>query len=156
MKPESFSGTTPPLTFESYFVGTTHAAGMVFDRSGTLKRQFTAEMFGQWDEPTQTLTLNESFRFSDGEQQNRTWTVKKRDQHTYEGTADDVVGKAIGRQFGSAIRFEYVLRVPIGTKTYAINFEDWLFLQADGTILNKAVMRKFGFRVGELIVAFRK
>jgi hypothetical protein len=31
-----------------------------------------------------------------------------------------------------------------------------MFLQPDGVLLNRASMRKFGFRVGEVTIAFQK
>ena len=42
------------------------------------------------------LILKEKFNWDDGEVQDREWTITKIDEHNYEGTAGDVVGKAIG------------------------------------------------------------
>ena len=154
MKVESFANTAPRLVLEEYFSGKTRAFGILFGRGGEVKRQFTVDMVGTWD--GEVLKLQEDFVFSDGEKQQRVWTVKKVDEHNYQGTAGDVVGTALGKQFGSALNWSYVLRVPVGSSTYHITFDDWMFLGADGTLLNRAVMKKFGFRVGELFLSFQK
>ena len=43
--------------------------------------------------------------------------IDKIDEHNYEGTAGDVVGKARGYSYGPAFKFEYVLLVPVKGKT---------------------------------------
>ena len=50
----------------------------------------------------------------------------------------------------------YRLRIPRGESEIVVSMEDWLYLQENGTLINRARMRKFGFPVGELIIAFRK
>ena len=50
----------------------------------------------------------------------------------------------------------YRLRIPRGDGEIVVSMEDWLYLQDDGTLINRARMRKLGLPVGELIVAFRK
>ncbi len=154
MNVESFQGTEPRLVLEDYFLGKTHASGILFGRGGEVKRRFTVSMVGTKD--GDVLTLEEDFLFSDGEKQHRTWKVKKLDENTYEGTAGDVIGKARGKQYGSALNWSYVLRVPVGDTTYDLTFDDWMFLNSDGVLLNRAVMKKFGFRVGELFLSFQR
>ena len=88
-----------------------------------------------------------------------TWDPKKEnkiDEHNYEGTAGDVVGKAIGYSYGPAFKFEYVLLVPVKGKELKITFDDWIFKQDDRVAINRATMTKFGFKVAELTVVFVK
>jgi len=154
MKPESFKGSEPRLVFDEFFSGKTKAFGILFGRSGEVKRQFTVDMLGSWE--GDIFTLRENFVFSDGETMQRVWSVKKINENSYEGTASDVVGTAVGKQFGSAISWSYLLKVPVGSTTYDINFDDWMFLGPNGMLINRAVMKKFGFRVGELVLTFEK
>jgi hypothetical protein len=49
-----------------------------------------------------------------------------------------------------------VLALPVDGKVYHVNFDDWMFLMDDQVMLNRAVMSKFGFRLGEVILSFRK
>ncbi|MFN6183887.1 MAG: DUF3833 family protein, partial [Burkholderiales bacterium] len=37
-----------------------------------------------------------------------------------------------------------------------VQFDDWMFLIDDRVMLNRAVMSKFGFRLGEVFISFSK
>ena len=41
-------------------------------------------------------------------------------------------------------------------KTYEVQFDDWMYLIDEHVMLNKAVMSKFGVRLGEVTLAFHK
>ena len=94
MKPEDFKNTEPALQIEKYFEGNVKAWGLLQDRSGTIMRQFKADMSGKFE--NNILTLEEDFFWKDGESQKRIWTIKKIDERNYIGTAPDVVGEAKG------------------------------------------------------------
>ena len=154
MKPEDYKNTKPIIKIEEYFKGNVKAWGMLQGRSGEVKRQFVADMKGEFD--GQNLILDETFIWNDGEKQERRWTIKKVGDNKYEGTAPDVVGVAKGVSFGSAFKFEYQLLVPYKDTKIKIRFDDWIFKQDEKTAINKATLTKFGFKVGELIVFFVK
>ena len=154
MKPKDFINTEPLMTIEKYFEGPVEAWGLLQDRKGKVTRQFKADMFGSFD--GDILTLKEDFYWTDGEKQNRVWKIKKIDTHTYEGNAPDVIGTAKGFQYGSAFKFEYDLMVPFKGKNIKISFDDWIFKQDDKIAINRATLTKFGFKVGELTVFFKK
>jgi hypothetical protein len=149
-----YSGQQPALDIEQYFNGTLLAHGMFQKRGGAVGKRFTVAMQGRWEQGVGTL--DEDFRYADGTRQRRTWTLRKVGPGRYEGTAADVVGKAAIEVAGNAMRLQYVLALPVDGKTYEISFDDWLYLIGDGVMLNRASMRKFGFEVGTLTVAFRK
>ena len=154
MRPEDYKNTKPVIKIEEYFQGSVKAWGMLQSRSGKVKRQFVADMQGEFD--GQNLFLNETFVWNDGEKQKRQWTIKKVGENKYEGTASDVDGIAKGVSFGSAFKFEYVLLVPYKGKKIKVKFDDWIFKQDEKTAINKATLSKFGFKVGELTVFFIK
>ena len=154
MKPEDYKNTKPILKIEEYFQGNVKAWGMLQSRSGEVKRQFFADMKGNFD--GQNLILDETFIWNDGEKQKRRWTIKKVGENIYEGTAPDVVGIAKGVSYGSAFKFEYKLLVPYKNKKIKVRFDDWIFKQDEKTAINKATLTKFGFKVGELTVLFVK
>jgi hypothetical protein len=74
----------------------------------------------------------------------------------YTGTADDVVGTAQGQVSGNSFYWAYTLRLPVGDKTYDVQFEDWMWLVDEKVMLNKAVMSKFGIYLGEVTLSFTK
>ena len=142
MKPTDFKDQKPRLIIEDYLSGKVKAWGILQNRSGKVTRQFSADLMGKWD--GKQLILDEKFIWSDGEVQNRQWTIKKIDKHNYEGTAGDVVGLAKGFSYGPVFKFEYVLLVPIKGKNIKIKFDDWIFKQDERIAINRATMTKFG------------
>ena len=154
MKPEDFKNKEPVLKIEKYFEGNVEAWGMLQDRKGNVTRQFTAEMKGNFE--NNILTLEEDFYWKDGEEQKRIWKIEKIDEHNYLGTAPDVVGTAKGVSYGNAFKFEYNLMVPFKGRNIKIRFDDWIFKQDDRVAINRATLSKFGFKVGELTVFFKK
>ena len=154
MKPIDFKDQKPRLIIENYLSGKVKAWGILQNRSGKVIRQFSADLSGKWD--GNELILDEKFYWSDGEVQTRQWKITKIDEHNYEGTAGDVVGKAKGYSYGPAFKFEYVLLVPVKGREMKIKFDDWIFKQNEKVAINKATMTKFGIKVAELTVFFQK
>jgi len=154
MKPTDFRDQKPRLIIEDYLSGTVKAWGALQNRSGKVTRQFKADLNGKWD--GSQLVLDEVFNWTDGEKQTRQWTILKINEHNYEGTASDVVGKAKGYSYGPAFKFEYVLLVPVKGKNIKITFDDWIFMQDERVAINRATMTKFGIKVAELTVMFVK
>ena len=154
MKPTDFKDQKPRLIIEDYLSGNVKAWGILQSRSGKVIRQFSADLDGKWD--GKQLILDEKFNWSDGEVQTRQWKINKIDEHNYEGTAADVVGTAKGFSYGPAFKFEYVLLVPVKGKEIRITFDDWIFKQDNNVAINRATMKKFGFKVAELTVMFVK
>ena len=154
MKPEDYINTEPKIKIEEYFLGNVKAWGIFQNRFGKVKRQFTAKMEGSFD--GEFLILKEDFNWNDGEKQNRKWKIKKVEDNKYEGTAPDVVGIAKGVSYGSAFKFEYNLLIPFKDKKIKVRFDDWIFKQDDKVAINRAIVSKFGFKVGELTVLFVK
>jgi hypothetical protein len=143
----------PPFDLAQYFNGTVDGWGMFQDRSGQVVRRFTVRIDAKWD--GNRGTLDEDFEFSDGETQNRIWTLVK-DGDRYTGTAGDVVGTGQGLQQGNAFNMRYALRVPWAGRTIDVDMDDWMWRIDGETVLNRTAMTKFGFRVGEVTLSLRK
>ncbi|OHX11241.1 DUF3833 domain-containing protein [Chromobacterium sphagni] len=137
-----------------FFLGKTEAWGMFQDRQGRLVKRFTVDMDGErlGDE----LVLTERFHYSDGSRQQRVWRLKPTGAGRWRGLADDVVGEAAGETAGNALRWRYTLRLPVDGKEYQVQFDDWMFLQDERSMLNRAAMSKYGFHLGEVTLFFRK
>ncbi len=154
MNPEQFEGREPRLLIEDYLAGRSRAWGLFEDRFGNLRREFVVDIDGTWD--GETLTLVEDFLYSDGETQQRIWTIRKLDDHRYEGTADDVIGTAEGVSYGNALNWRYTLALKVGDSIWNVRFDDWMFLQQDDVLINRARVTRFGFEIGEVTIVFRK
>lgn len=144
----------PELRLEEYFNGTLDAWGMFQKRDGTVVKRFKVVIDAQW--AADSGVLDEHFTYSDGTTQRRVWRITKTGSDTYTGQADDVVGIASGRVSGNSLHWIYTLRLPVDDKTYEVQFDDWMYLQEDGVMFNRSTMKKFGFRLGEVTLFFRK
>ncbi len=151
---EAYRDQRPVLDLRQYFDGEIEAQGMFQNRSGEVVRRFTVAIKGSWQ--GNVGTLEEDFFYSDGTTDRRVWTITRIDEHNYTGTADDVIGEATGKAYGNALHWRYVLALEVDDKTYKVDFDDWMYLVDDEVMLNRSEMRKFGFRLGEVTLAFKK
>lgn len=154
MQPKDYAGTTPQLDLFEYFSGETRAWGIFQGRSGKLERRFTVDILGTVD--GDLLTLREDFVYGDGETEQRVWEIRRLDRHRYEGRAADVIGSASGEAYGQALNWRYTLRLPFRDGTIDVQLDDWMFLQPDGVLINRASVRKFGIEVGQVTIFFKR
>jgi Protein of unknown function (DUF3833) len=155
-----FSNAKPPLVLADYFVGQTTATGVFEDRFGKMRRQFVVKLTGTVS--GDTLTLDERFVYNDGETQTRIWKLTKTSQTTYEGRADDIIGVAKGVVAGNALNFKYDVNLKVGKnkdgspKFWKVRFDDWMFLQPNGVLMNRAYVSRFGLNIGSVTIAFHR
>jgi hypothetical protein len=149
-----YSAERPELDLVKYFSGTTDAWGMFQKRSGEVVKRFHVVIDGH--EADGALVLDERFEYSDGTRQQRVWTLRQASDGRWTGTAADVVGTANGAVSGNALHWGYVLRLPVDNKTYDVTFDDWMYLVDERTMVNRARMSKFGVRIGEVTLLFRR
>jgi hypothetical protein len=150
----TYKAERPELRLEEYFNGTLDAWGMFQKRDGTVVKRFKVVIDASWT--GNRGVLDERFTYSDGTTQRRVWNITRTAEGQYQGRADDVVGIANGEVSGNALRWVYTLELPVGEKIYHVNFDDWMYLQDDGILMNRSVMKKFGFRLGEVTLFFNK
>lgn len=154
MQIEDFKDTKPKFVLEQYFEGKTKAWGIFEDRFGNLRREFVVDIDGTWDGTT--LTLDERFDYADGEKDRRIWTIEKAEDGRYVGRADDVIGSAEGQIAGKAFTWTYEIDLPIQGRDVRVRFDDWMFLQPGGVVVNRARVTKFGIELGTVTLFFQK
>ena len=98
----------------------------------------------------------EEAAYDDGEEEFRRWEIKKTGEKTYEGTSEDIKGIALGERSGNAINWHYTLKLKYGDGIMNVKFDDWLIMQDDKNVFNKATMKKFGIRLGDVYLFFTK
>ena len=153
-KPSDYADEKPALDLQQYFNGDITAHGIFTDRSGKVVRRFTVLMKCRWE--GNIGVLDEAFSYSDGKKDRRVWTLTKHADGRYSGTAGDVVGEAQGQAAGNAFQWNYTLKLPVDGSVVEVQFDDWMYLVDERVMLNKAVMSKFGFRLGEVTLSFYK
>jgi hypothetical protein len=153
-----YAAEKPVLDIRAYFNGTIDAYGVFTDRSGKVVKRFTVLMSCSWQGPPgeETGVLDEAFSYSDGSTDRRVWTLKRTPDGTYTGTAADVAGQALGEEKGNSFRWRYTLKLPVDGRIVDVQFDDWMYLMNEKVMLNKAVMSKFGIRLGEVTLSFVK
>ena len=151
---QDYAHTQPELDLFTYFAGQTQAYGQFQDRSGVVKRRFKVAITGTVNDDV--LTLDERFVYDDGEHEQRVWVIKRLGDNLYSGTAGDVIGEAVGHSAGSVFSWRYTLDLPYKDSSIHVKFDDWMFLQSDGVMLNRAQVSKWGFNVGEVTLFFSK
>jgi len=151
---ENYDGTQPQFDIESYFNGTVKAWGVIQNHRGLVIKRFDLTMECDWSEGQGVF--NETFTYYDGTTEKRTWRVNKLDDHSYQATAGDIIGTAVGMSKDTAMRWRYAMDIPVGRTDVRIRFDDWMFQMNDGVVINRSYLKKFGITVAELTVFMQK
>jgi hypothetical protein len=152
--PADYAAEQPVLDLKRYFDGELVAHGIFTDRGGKVARRFVVQMTGRWN--GNQGELDERFTYSDGKTERRVWRLTDLGNGRWEGRADDVVGVAQGVSAGNALNWRYTLALPVDGRVWEVQFDDWMYLVDEKVMLNKAVMSKFGIRLGEVTLSFTK
>ena len=150
-----FADSPRELRLEEYFLGDTTAYGVFEDRFGKIRRQFKVDINGVVEDDV--LTLTEDFLYDDGEVDQRIWVIDILGDGKYRGTAGDVPGFAEGAVAGNAFNWRYKVDLAIDEDTtWRVGFDDWMYLQPDNVLINRAYVSRFGLEIGQVTIAFRK
>jgi len=147
------------LNLEEFFDGNLVAYGQFQDVFGTVRRSFVVTIQGDWD--GERLRLQEDFVYEDGATEQRIWTLTKTGDDTWTGTAPGVIGVARGVEQDNRFNWKYEIDLPIpsvdGTsEAMRVTFDDWMWLQTDNRLFNRAYVKRYGFDIGDVIISFEK
>lgn len=141
------------LVLEEALRGRTLGDGVFINSFTGGETKFSVVIEGAWD--GKVLTLVEDFTYDSGVQERKTWQLTKTGAGLYAGTREDVIGAADVREDGNGVRLDYEVTLSTGLGDIDVRFQDLLYLKADGSIANKAVVSKFGLRVGRVDITMR-
>lgn len=146
----------PPLELEKYLAGHTRSWGIIEDRFGKSRDQFTVDLHG-WRQG-QAFHLDQQFTYASGKTQRRIWEIHRLSATEYVATATDIQGQAHAWIHGGAVHLKYTLAVPFGKHGRKVNvqFNQWLWRQTDGIVFNRVDVRKFGIRLARVSEFFQK
>lgn len=154
MTEKDFENQTPKLVLEDFFSGNLVATGLFEDRFGNIRTQFTVDITGTFD--GKTLTLDENFVYSDKSTEFRRWVIEKTGPDSYSGTTEQAIGEAVGTSSGNSFHWTYKFRLNVGDDIWKVKFDDWMVLQPNGVLLNKATVYRWGIKIGTVFLSFRK
>ena len=149
-----YQDSEPKFNLFEYFDGESTAWGMIQDYTGKQTRRFEVAIVGKVRE--NTLTLTEDFVFDDGEKTQRVWTIIRDGNNEYIGSADDIIGKAYGKEIGNALQWKYDFELIYQGSPIVVAFDDWLYRQDSDHVFNLTKIKKFGIEVGEITLFFKK
>ena len=147
-RPEEYRDRQPRLDLVRHLSGEMDCRGIIFGPTGRVTSQFTASMTTSWTGPAGVM--DEVFVYDDGSRQARQWRLAIGEDGSLRAEADDVLDAGRGQVSGNTLRLEYSIRLPRENGGHVLDAVDWLYLQADGTILNRSQFRKWGIKVAEL------
>jgi len=150
----SYGREQPVLDLRAWFDGRVDGWGVFMDRQGKVVKRFTVAMDCRWS--GDDGVFDEHFTYSDGTRQQRVWRLRRLADGRYTGRADDVVGEAGGQASGNALHWNYTLSLPVDGRVWEVQMDDWMFLVDREVLLNRTTMRKFGLRLGEVVISFRR
>ncbi|MEM8950858.1 MAG: DUF3833 family protein [Pseudomonadota bacterium] len=142
------------LRLEDFFDRPTTAYGVFQDRFSRPRRLFEADVLPTFKQGL--LTLEEHFTFDDGVREERIWKIRPEGRDAYRATANGVIGEAIGMMEGNALHWHYTFALDIGPRVLNVQFDDWMCPAGEATLINRATIRKWGVRIGELTLVFVK
>jgi hypothetical protein len=152
--PADYAGKGPQFDVRHHLSGPIQCEGMIFGPTGRVTSRFVAEMHGEWQGNTGTLT--EVFRYDSGSVQHRAWTLALGNAGDITATAPDVIGKGQGRAEGPSVQLRYRIKLTPEAGGHVLDVTDWMYLMENGTIMNRSQFRKFGITVAELVATMRR
>ena len=153
---ERYKMNKPNLDLEKFFSGNVFAWGLFEDPFGVVRKRFTCKINGSWNKKLNILNIEEDFVYDDGVTEKRNWHLSKVSTNSYEGITDNVIGKAIGHTSGNTFHWKYTFQLSLFGRKTKVKFDDWMYLQDNDVIINKAKMKKFGLKLGTVILFYKK
>lgn len=152
--PSDYAGTGPDFDIRDHLNGALLCEGVIYGPTGRVSSRFVADMNTTWDGDTGVMT--EDFRYDNGTEQHREWTLNVGDDGKITATAPDILGKGEGEQKGAGVQLRYTIRLPENAGGHVLNAVDWMYLVDNGTIINRSQFSKFGIPVAELVATIRR
>jgi hypothetical protein len=142
------------LDLKTYFNGPLVAHGIFTDRSGKVVRRFTVQMTGTWQ--GNQGVLDERLHLQRRQDRAPRLALTDEGRRPLQRPGRRRGGRGPGPAAGNALNWRYTLALPVDGKVYEVQFDDWMYLMDERVMLNKAVMSKFGIRLGEVTLSFHK
>ena len=148
-----FAGTAPAFDPVQFFTGHVASWGVLEDRSGYPTEMITTDCVGTMEGPGDLHMVQ---HLTEGtKQQVRDWHMRRVTPTHFEATANDVVGVASGDVAGRAFHWTFTLALEPGNALKNVTMDQWMYLQDDGSMINRDTIRKLGVIVAEVTEHFR-
>lgn len=155
MNMENLVRSEPVFDFISYFSGHTRASGWFSDRFGNVRRHFCGDFYGK--EESSGFVLNELLYYTDGIKEERVWVVNIDENGGFIAESESLIGGASGQLKGNSLAFNYKMKVAVAPDgVWHLSMDDYMFLQADGSLHNMTNVKKWGVRIGTVTTQYER
>ncbi|WP_341367428.1 DUF3833 domain-containing protein [Yoonia sp. BS5-3] len=143
----------PTFDIRERFNGPIQCEGVIYGPTGRVSSRFVADFEASWEGNIGTMV--EKFHYDSGQVQDRVWTLTLGNDGRIRAEAPDLVAPGHGQQSGSAVLLKYRIKLTSEAGGHALDVTDWMYLMANGSIMNRSQFRKFGIKVAELVATMR-
>ena len=143
----------PLFDIRERFNGPIVCEGVIYGPTGRVTSRFVADFEASWN--GNVGTMKEVFHYDSGNVQNREWTLTLGNDGKIKAEAPDVIGVGTGEQSGSSVLLNYRIKLADEAGGHVLDTTDWMYLMANGSIMNRSQFRKFGIKVAELVATMR-
>jgi len=151
--PDDYASHGPQFDIRERLNGPIVCEGVIYGPLGRVTSRFTANFDVTWQGNVGRMV--EVFHNDSVNDQNREWTLTLGNDGAIKATAPDLIGTGQGQQKGSAVLLNYRIRLSDDAGGHVLDTTDWMYLMANGSIMNRSQFRKFGFKVAELVATMR-
>ena len=142
------------LNFENFFSGEVVAKGILilrYPRKSVKNLHVTFKGFFAHDE----LKLKENY-IENEKKIIRNWKFKKKSNILYHGTEKNVKGTIIVNIEKSRLLMKYYFKLIIYNFTITVYVKDYMYLINEKEIINTTYVSKFGIKLAEVILLYKK
>lgn len=151
--PDDYADHGPQFDIRETLNGPIVCEGMIYGPTGKVTSRFTANFEASWN--GNVGVMKEVFHYESGNVQNREWKLTLGNDGAIKAEAPDLVGAGHGQQKGSAVLLNYRIKLSDDAGGHVLDTTDWMYLMANGSIMNRSQFRKFGIKVAELVATMR-
>lgn len=153
MRVQSFAAPGPQFDPVRFFTGHTRSWGVLENRSGAPTGRVETDCHGEAEGPD-GLHMVQLLKMADGTVRTRDWRMRRTGPHSYQATANDMVGTATGEAAGRVFHWRWVLATDPGNPLKNVALEQWMYLMEDGAMVNRTVISKLGITLAEVTEQF--
>jgi len=139
----------------AFFTGHVASWGVMEDRAGAPTGRVRTDCVGE-AEGTDGLHMTQRLTFEDGSVKQRDWHLRRTGPQAYEGSANDMVGSALGEASGRLFHWRWVLATAPDNRLADVTLEQWMYLMEGGTMVNRTVITKLGIVIATVTENFAK
>jgi hypothetical protein len=152
-QPSASAGSSRSFDPVTFFDGHTHSWGVIESRAGAPTEQIVTDSHGEADGDGR-LRMVQHLSFQDGTTQHRDWLLWRTGSDSFEATANDMVGSAMGSSDGNTFHWQWVLARSPGNRLMDVTMSQWMYRLADGSVMIRTTISKFGIILAEATEQF--